>query len=100
MEFIFPAINKLFGTHEDSMDMFWFELGFLRKYGDHHIMITLSVMLKQRGLTRDHKISLLNAKEALLQQIRDKAKIRDDLEEDRKQLKKDSTSTRNQKTKL
>ena len=49
---------------------------------------SFNAILKQRGLSRDHKISLLNGKEALLQQIRDKTKIRGDLEEGIKQLKK------------
>ena len=35
-EFIFPEINKLFGMRKDYMDVFWFELGCLRKYGHCH----------------------------------------------------------------
>ena len=43
--------------------------------------IALNTTLKQPGLSPDRKISLLNTKEDFLQKIRDKTKIRDDLEE-------------------
>ena len=57
-------------------------------------------ILKQRGLSRDKKISLLNTKDALLQQIRNNTKVRNDLEEGTTQLKNDPMSARHHKMKL